>query len=137
MKVRKVKPKTGCDETDTRNWVKVKRISEILQKIKRKIERCSIICENTFTRNTDRDVSTMKSTLDKDSKTTSESWFESWFEPSSSTCSYLSDGGLRVEHQVTERSLENPFELSTEAVGVGDGSEGSCDRCPFATNDPF
>lgn len=35
---------------------------------------------------------------------------------------YLSDGGLRVEHKVAERPLENPSELCEEASGVGDGS---------------
>lgn len=35
---------------------------------------------------------------------------------------YLGDGGLRVQHQVAERSLENPSELSRETGVVGDGS---------------
>lgn len=39
-------------------------------------------------------------------------------------CPYLSDGGLRVEHQVAEGPLEDPPELGEEARVVGDGSGG-------------
>lgn len=34
---------------------------------------------------------------------------------------YLSDRSLRVEHEVAERSLENPSELCEEARIIGDG----------------
>lgn len=37
-------------------------------------------------------------------------------------CFYLGDGGLRVEHEVAERPLENPSELGQETSVVGDGS---------------
>lgn len=36
-------------------------------------------------------------------------------------CSHLSHWGLRVQHEVAERSLENPAELCEEASVVGDG----------------
>lgn len=35
--------------------------------------------------------------------------------------SYLSDGSLRVKHEVAEHSLEYPSELRQEAGVVGDG----------------
>lgn len=34
----------------------------------------------------------------------------------------LSEGGLRVEHEVPEGSLEDPVELVAEGRAVGDGS---------------
>lgn len=38
--------------------------------------------------------------------------------------SYLSDGGLRVEQEVAESSLENPPKLGQKVGVVGDGSGG-------------
>jgi len=50
---------------------------------------------------------------------------------------YLSHGGLRVQHQVAERSLENPFELGQEAGVVGDGSGGNRGENRLPLNDPL
>lgn len=40
-------------------------------------------------------------------------------------CAYLRHRGLRVEHEVAERSLEDPSELGQEVGVVGDGPGGS------------
>lgn len=51
--------------------------------------------------------------------------------------SYLSDGGLGVEHEVAERSLENPSELRQEAGVVGDGSGARGAGCDLTLSDSF
>lgn len=52
-------------------------------------------------------------------------------------CSYLSHRGLRVEHEVAERSLENPSELGQEAGVVGDGPGGSSGGAALTLNYPL
>lgn len=56
-------------------------------------------------------------------------WYLSAFSkeqqtPNRESSSNLSDRGLRVEHEIAERSLEDPAELCEKPCVVGDGPGG-------------
>lgn len=66
---------------------------------------------------------------------TEDALFPGWTGPEPEA--HLSDGGLRVEQEVTKRPLENPSELRAEAGGVGDGSEGGGGDHLLSLDDPL